>query len=462
MSKKIMPKRVPMAEQKPEERVKNFSEVALGYTEDEAILEASRCLQCSNPGCVKGCPVGVNIPGFIERIVSSDFASAISIIKENNYLPAICGRVCPQENQCEKKCTMGIKYEPLAIGRLERFVADYERAHGIRIPVTSNSNGKKVAVVGSGPAGLTAAAYLAKDGYQVTIFEALHEPGGVLVYGIPEFRLPKEIVRAEIDFIRKLGVEIKVDVVIGKSLSIRELFDLGYQAVFIGAGAGLPRFLNIPGENLNNIYSGNEFLFRINLMKGYRFPEYDTPVKVGKKTSVIGGGNVALDCARCAVRMGAEVTLVYRRTEGEMPARAEELEHAKQEGIKIRELVSPVKFLGDNEGRVRKIECMRMKLGEPDESGRRKPIPIEDSRMTIDANTVVIAIGQRPNPVLIQATPELKTSEKGTIIVDENGQTSMEGVFAGGDITTGTATVIQAIGAGKRAAHAIHRYLGGL
>lgn len=450
-------KRVPMPEQSPGKRVKNFNEVALGYSEEEAISEAERCLQCSKPKCVQGCPVGVDIPAFIKCIVKGDFDSAIGTIKESNYLPAICGRVCPQEEQCEKYCILGRKYEPVAIGRLERFTADHERRN---FKPESEPTGKKVAVVGSGPAGLTAAAYLARYGHEVTIFEALHEPGGVLVYGIPEFRLPKKIVASEIEFIKKLGVKIKLDTVIGNTLTIDDLFNIGYSAVFIGTGAGFPSFLHIPGENLNQIYSGNEFLIRINLMKSYRFPEYDTPIKVGHKTAVIGGGNAAVDCARCAVRLGSEVTVVYRRTEKEMPVRVEELIHAKEEGIKFKMLAAPIKFLGDEKGRVKKMECVRMRPGVPDESGRCRPVPVRGSEFMMDVNTVVVAIGQSPNP-LIPGTTKLKTTKPGTIVVDKECRTSREGVFAGGDITTGAATVISAMGAGKRAAAAIHEYLGG-
>jgi len=453
--RKIKPKRVPMPEQSPGERVKNFNEVALGYSEEEAISEAERCLQCSKHKCIQGCSVGIDIPAFIKCIVKGDFDSAISTIKESNYLPAICGRVCPQEEQCEKYCILGKKYEPVAIGRLERFAADHERKD---FKPESKPAGKKVAVVGSGPAGLTAAAYLARYGHGVTIFEALHEPGGVLVYGIPEFRLPKEIVSSEIEFIRKLGVEIKLDTVIGNTLTVDDLFDMGYSAAFVGTGAGFPKFLHVPGENLNQIYSGNEFLIRINLMKSYKFPEYDTPIKAGKKVAVIGGGNAAVDCARCAVRLGSEVTVIYRRTEREMPARSEELIHAREEGINFRTLTAPVKFLGDEKGRVRKMECVQTRLGEPGESGRCRPIPVRGSEFVADVDTVVIGIGQSPNP-LIPHTTELKTTKLGTIVVDKDCRTSKEGVFAGGDITTGAATVILAMGAGKRAAKVIHQYL---
>ncbi|AEM79847.1 NADPH-dependent glutamate synthase [Thermoanaerobacter wiegelii] len=453
-------KKTPMPTQKPEVRRCNFNEVALGYSEEEAVSEAQRCLQCKKPGCVEGCPVQVQIPQFIKRIAERDFEGAIKIIKETNSLPAICGRVCPQEAQCEKNCVLGKVGEPVAIGRLERFAADWERTKGIRPPVIPKKLGKKVAIIGSGPAGLTCAGDLAKLGYDVTIFEALHKPGGVLVYGIPEFRLPKIIVEQEVKFIQQLGVEIKTNMVMGKVLTIDDLFEMGYEAVFISTGAGLPKFMGIPGENYLGVYSANEFLTRINLMKAYSFPNTDTPIKVGKKVAVIGGGNVAMDAARSALRMGAdEVHIVYRRSEEEMPARKEEFENAKEEGIIFDFLTNPVRITGNENGWVKGIECIRMELGEPDASGRRRPVPITGSEFIMDVDTVVIAIGTGPNPLLTKTTEGLELTKHGYIAVDEDGRTSREGVWAGGDIVTGSATVILAMGAGKKAARSIHEYL---
>jgi glutamate synthase (NADPH/NADH) small chain len=448
-----------MPEQFAEQRIKNFNEVALGYDEELAVREASRCLQCKEPECIKGCPVEIDIPVFIKLIKEKNFQGAIDKIKEKNALPAICGRVCPQETQCEELCILGKKFEPVAIGRLERFAADWERAKGIKEPEVQKKLNKKVAVIGSGPAGLTCAAELAKLGYSVTIFESLHKTGGVLRYGIPEFRLPKTIVDAEVDYVKKLGVEIRVNTVVGKSITVDELMQ-EYEAVFIGTGAGLPQFLNIEGENLSCVYSANEFLTRINLMCAYKFPEYDTPVKVGKRVAVIGAGNVAMDSARCSLRMGAEyVWIVYRRSEEEMPARKEEIERAKEEGVRFMLLTMPVKFYGDEKGYVRKMECIQMKLGEPDESGRKRPIPVEGSNFVMEIDTVVIAIGQSPNPLIPRTTKGLEIGKHGNIVADEYGCTSIESIFAGGDIVTGAATVISAMGAGKKAAKAINEYL---
>lgn len=450
-----------MPKQRVEERVHNFNEVALGYSEEQAIAEAGRCLHCPEPQCVKGCPVGIDIPAFIKAIKEGDFDGAIGKLKEKNSLPAICGRVCPQEEQCQKYCVLSRIGEPISIGRLERFAADYEREGGVEVPARPKPSGRRVAVVGSGPAGLTAAAELAKMGDEVVVFEALHAPGGVLMYGIPEFRLPKEIVGAEVDYVKKLGVTLKTDILIGRLYTVEELLKQGFNAVFIGTGAGLPRFLGLPGENLCGIYSANEFLIRVNLMKAYRFPEYDTPIKVGRRVAVIGGGNVAMDSARSALRLGAEeVHIIYRRSREEMPARLEERENAEEEGIIFKLLTNPVRFLGDERGWVRAMECISMRLGEPDESGRRRPIPIDGSEFTMDVDTVVVAIGQRPNPIVPRTTEGLKTSRWGTIVVDEEtGKTSLEGVYAGGDIVSGAATVISAMGAGKRAAKAIHEYI---
>ncbi|MCD6126780.1 MAG: NADPH-dependent glutamate synthase [Methanomicrobia archaeon] len=455
----IIKEKTKMKEQDPKERIHNFYEVALGYSPEEALREADRCLQCKNAPCIKGCPVNIDIPGFIKLIKDGKFDEAIQKIKEKNNLPGITGRVCPQEEQCEKYCTMGKKFEPVGIGRLERFVSDWETKKGIKLPEKPVPTGKKVAIVGSGPAGLTCAGDLAKLGHSVTIFESLHKPGGVLIYGIPEFRLPKKIVENEVNYIKKLGVEIKTDVVVGKTITLEELLD-EYDAIFIGTGAGLPRFLGIPGENLNGVYSANEFLTRVNLMKAYRFPEYDTPVKKGKRVAVIGAGNVAMDSARTALRLGAEkVYIVYRRSEKEMPARNEEIEHAKEEGVEFLLLTTPVRITGDENYWVKQMKCIKMKLGEPDESGRRRPIPIEGSEFEIDVDLIIIAIGQRPNPLIPQTVKGLKTTKWGTIEVDENGRTSLDRVWAGGDIATGAATVIAAMGAGKRAAADIHKYL---
>ena len=450
-----------MPKQKPEERIHNFNEVALGYTEEQALAEAERCIQCPKPQCIEGCPVELDIPAFIKEVKEKNFDEAIRKVKEKNSLPAICGRVCPQEEQCQKFCVLGKKGEPMAIGRLERFVADYELQKGVTVPPRSKSSYGKVAVVGSGPAGLTAAADLAKLGHEVVVFEALHAPGGVLMYGIPEFRLPKKIVQAEVDYVKKLGVVVKANAMVGRLYTIDELFELGFDAVFIGTGAGLPRFMRIPGENLDGVYSANEFLIRVNLMKAYRFPEYDTPIRVGKKVVVIGGGNVAMDSARSALRLGAEeVWIVYRRSRQEMPVRLEELENAEEEGIKFKFLATPVRFLGDEHGWVKAVECIAMRLGEPDESGRRRPIPIEGSEFTMNVDTVVIAIGQTPNPMIQRTTKGLKTTSRGTIVANEKtGKASRKGVYAGGDVVTGVATVISAMGAGKRAARSIHRYL---
>ncbi len=457
--RKIIPNKHPMPHQEAGIRNKNFDEVALGYTEETAVAEAERCLQCKNNACMEGCPVNVDIPAFIKKITERDFEGAINTIKEKNSLPAICGRVCPQESQCEKFCTLGKKNEPVAIGRLERYAADWELARGVKIPQVPESNGKRVAIVGSGPSGLTAASSLAALGYQVAILEALHIPGGVLVYGIPEFRLPKAIVAEEIENISKMGVEIKCNHVVGKLSSVDELLENGYDAVYIGTGAGLPSFMNIPGENLNGVYSANEFLTRNNLMKAYRFPEYLTPIRVGERVAVIGGGNVAMDGARTALRLGAESHIIYRRSMEEMPARAEEIEHAREEGVVFNLLTSPIEFKGNEEGRVTSMICQRFELGEPDESGRRKPVAIEGSEFEMPVDTVVMSIGQGPNPLVQQTTPDLETNKWGNIVADEDGRTSKPGVFAGGDIVTGAATVILAMGAGKKAAAAIHEYL---
>ncbi|NLV75835.1 MAG: NADPH-dependent glutamate synthase [Tissierellia bacterium] len=451
--------RVPIAEQDPKVRATNFNEVCLGYTEEEAMAEAKRCLNCKHHPCVGNCPVNIHIPRFIKHIAEGEFEEAAHVLAEYSALPAVCGRVCPQEEQCEKVCVLGMKGDPVSIGKLERFAADWAREHGVEVGKTKEKNGYKVAVIGSGPAGITCAGDLAKEGYDVTIFEALHEPGGVLVYGIPEFRLPKDIVRHEIENLKKLGVKIETNVIIGRTVTIDDLMDKeGFHAVFIGSGAGLPKFMGIPGENLNGVYSANEFLTRNNLMKAYR-EDYDTPIKVGEKVAVVGGGNVAMDAARTALRLGAEVWVVYRRTEEELPARVEEVHHAKEEGIKFEFLTSPVEILGNEDGWVKGIRCQRMKLGEPDSSGRRRPIPIEGSEFEFDVDTVIMALGTSPNPLIPSTTYGLEINDRGCIITDENGQTSREGVFAGGDAVTGAATVILAMGAGKQAAIGIDKYI---
>lgn len=455
--------RNPMPEQPADIRNKNFEEVALGYDMDTAVDEAQRCLNCPKPRCVEGCPVNVEIPAFIQALAQSRMDDAIAILKRKNSLPAVCGRVCPQENQCESKCVLGIKGESVAIGRLERFVADYAREQGIDVTQadTASAKGKKVAIVGSGPSGLTAAGDLAKMGYDVTMYEALHAPGGVLMYGIPQFRLPKEIVKHEIDALKDLGVKILPNAVIGRTFTIRELMEEeGFSAVYVGTGAGLPHFMHIDGENLNGVYSANEFLTRVNLMRAYQFPNVATPVYVGKKVAVVGAGNVAMDAARTAKRLGAEqVYIVYRRSEDEMPARKEEIGHAKEEGIELRLLNNPTRILGNEKGWVSGMECVKMELGEPDSSGRRSPVEIKGSEYVLDVDMVVMAIGQGPNPLLKQTTPELETNKRGNIVANEEGATSIPGVFAGGDIVTGAATVISAMGAGKKAALAIDEYL---
>ncbi|MCD8360070.1 MAG: NADPH-dependent glutamate synthase, partial [Acidaminococcaceae bacterium] len=452
----------PMPEQPADIRNKNFEEVALGYDMDTAVDEAQRCLNCPKPRCVEGCPVNVKIPAFIQALAQSRMDDAIAILKRKNSLPAVCGRVCPQENQCESKCVLGIKGESVAIGRLERFVADYAREQGTDVTQadTVPAKGKKVAIVGSGPSGLTAAGDLAKMGYDVTIYEALHAPGGVLMYGIPQFRLPKEIVKHEIDALKDLGVKIIPNAVIGRTFTIRDLMEEeGFSAVYVGIGAGLPHFMHIDGENLNGVYSANEFLTRVNLMRAYQFPNVATPVYVGKKVAVVGAGNVAMDAARTAKRLGAEqVYIVYRRSEDEMPARKEEIGHAKEEGIELRLLNNPTRILGNENGWVNGMECVKMELGEPDASGRRSPVEIKGSEYVLDVDMVVMAIGQGLNPLLKQTTPELETNKRGNIVADEEGATSIPGVFAGGDIVTGAATVISAMGAGKKAALAIDKY----
>ncbi len=448
-----------MPEQEPKVRKTNFNEVALGFTKEQSVEEAKRCLQCKKPKCMEGCPVEVKIPEFIAHIANRDFDSAIKEIKGDNALPAVCGRVCPQETQCEQACVLSKKGASVSIGRLERFLADYERKKRVEVQPTPEPTGKKGAVVGSGPAGLTAAADLAKIGHSVTIFEALHAAGGVLTYGIPEFRLPKEIVQAEVEYVKKRGVTILLDSVIGKIGTVDDLLS-EFDAVFLGTGAGLPVFLNIDGENLNGVYSANEFLTRVNLMKSYMFPEYDTPVKKGKHVVVVGGGNVAMDSARCALRLGAEeVTIVYRRGEEEMPARAEEIEHAKEEGIKFRLLTNPVRIIGDGKNWVTHIECINMYLCEPDESGRCKPMPSAGTEHKIEADVVIIAIGTSPNPLVPRTTQGLEITKHGTIIAKKDGATTKKGVYAGGDAVTGSATVISAMGAGKKAARAIDEFL---
>lgn len=456
----MRPDKVAMPVQDPAVRITNFDEVALGYTPEMAVEEATRCLHCKHQPCVSGCPVNIHIPDFIEKVAQEEFEEAYKIISLTSTLPAICGRVCPQENQCEKVCVRGIKNEPVAIGRLERFVADYHREHNDTPFEKPQSNGHKVAIVGAGPAGLTCAGDLAKLGYQVTIFEALHVAGGVLMYGIPEFRLPKEIVQKEISHLKELGVEIITNFIVGRSDSIDSIMEEGYEAVFIGSGAGLPNFMGLPGENLIGVYSANEFLTRINLMKAYQ-EDSDTPVQHPTKCVVVGGGNVAMDAARCARRLGAEVHIVYRRSMEELPARKEEVEHAEEEGIIFDLLCNPVRVIGDDQGWCKQIECIRMELGEPDESGRRRPVPIEGSNFTIDIDCMIMAIGTSPNPLIRHTTKGLEVNRKGCFICDEDGLTSRENIYAGGDAVSGAATVINAMGAGKRAAAAIDKKLMG-
>ncbi|HHS13294.1 MAG TPA: NADPH-dependent glutamate synthase [bacterium] len=458
---KVSPKKTPMREQDPQVRIDNFEEVPFGYSEEEAMIEAARCLQCKKPLCMQGCPVEIDIPGFIMHIAEGRFQEAVVTLKKKNVLPAVCGRVCPQEEQCEKLCVLGKKFEPVAIGRLERFSADWEASRGeAPLPRKKKSTGKRVAVVGSGPAGITVAGDLIQRGHRVTMFEALHEAGGVLVYGIPEFRLPKKIVAREVNHVVRMGVKLVMDRVIGTIETVDELLEQ-YDAVFLGTGAGLPWFLNIPGENLNHIYSANEYLTRANLMKAYLFPEYDTPIFRGKRVATIGGGNVAMDSARTALRLGAaQSIIIYRRSRQEMPARLEEIHHAEQEGVDFRLLTNPVAFHGDETGFVKEVECLRMELGEPDASGRRRPVPVEGSNFRITVDSVVISIGNSPNPLIPNTTPGLETGKWGNIQIEETtGKTSKKGVFAGGDVATGAATVISAMGAGRRAARAMHEYL---
>ncbi|MFH1310393.1 MAG: NADPH-dependent glutamate synthase [Candidatus Omnitrophota bacterium] len=456
-----------MREQNSKERIKNFDEVPYGYNEEEAVSEASRCLGCKTAPCVNGCPAEIDIPAFIKAIKEKRFKDAIDTIKKTNNLPAVCGRVCPQEDQCEKMCVLMKTGNPINIGSLERFAADFERqniqsSENEELEMPHEKRGKKVAVIGAGPAGLTCAADLAKMGYDVTLFEALHKPGGVLVYGIPEFRLPKEIVAKEVSAIHKLGVDIKLNYIIGKIKTIDKLRQEGFKAFFIATGAGLPYFLGIPGENLNGVYSANEFLTRVNLMKAYKFPEYDTPINVGKKVVVIGAGNVAMDSARCALRLGAEkVYIVYRRTEAEMPARIDEIHHAKEEGIEFHLLTTPIKIIGTDEGNIQKMICLKNELGEPDESGRRRPVSMEGSDFEMQVDTIVVAIGNGPNPLLLDTIEGLKLGRKGNITADECGHTNIKDIFSGGDIVTGSATVIAAMGAGKHSARAIDKYLNG-
>ena len=454
--------RVPVREQDPKVRATNFEEVCYGYNVEEAQLEASRCLHCKNPRCVAACPVSVKIPNFIAQVAAGNFAEAAAVIAEDSSLPAVCGRVCPQETQCEGSCILGVKGEPVAIGKLERFVADWSRENGGVKPVLADANGHKVAVIGSGPAGLACASDLAKLGYDVTIFEALHRPGGVLEYGIPEFRLPKDkVVAAEIESVKALGVKIETNVIAGRTVTIDSLLDEeGFAAVFVGSGAGLPKFMGIPGENFNGVFSANEFLTRNNLMKAYR-DDYMTPIRTGKKVVVVGGGNVAMDAARTALRLGAETTIVYRRTENELPARKEEVHHAKEEGIEFAMLTNPVEIVGDEKGWVKSVKCIRMELGEPDESGRRSPVAVPGSEFEIETDTVIMSLGTSPNPLIARTTSGLETNRRGCLVADESGATTREGVFAGGDAVTGAATVILAMGAGRKAAAAIHEYVAG-
>ena len=453
--------RVPVREQSPEERAKNFEEVCYGYDEQEARLEATRCLDCKNPRCVGACPVHIQIPRFIQKLVEGDIAGATVIIGEDSSLPSVCGRVCPQETQCEGSCILGIKGEPVAIGKLERFVGDWKIAHRDELPEPEIiKNGHRVAVIGSGPASLACATDLAKWGYEVKVFEALHQLGGVLVYGIPEFRLPKEgIVEKEVDAVKRLGVEFENDVIVGRTFTIDDLLDReGYDAVFIGTGAGLPRFMGIEGENLNGVFSANEYLTRANLMHAYDC-RYDTPIFLGKKIVVVGGGNVAMDAVRTAKRMGAEALIVYRRSEAELPARVEEVHHAREEGVIFKMLTNPVRIIGDDKGFVKAVECVEMELGEPDESGRRSPVEKKDSNFIIDCDAVIMALGTSPNPLIKQTTEGLSTNRRGCVVADDEGRTSRKGVFAGGDVVTGAATVILAMGAGRKAAKAIHEYI---
>ncbi|MCR5760244.1 MAG: NADPH-dependent glutamate synthase [Bacteroidales bacterium] len=466
--------RVPVREQDPKVRARNFEEVSYGYNKEEAMLEASRCLHCKKPLCVTGCPVNIRIPDFIEQVAGGDFSAAAAVIAADSSLPAVCGRVCPQETQCEGKCVLGVKGEPVAIGKLERFVADWQHGNpatgrdALPSPADNGpvsvapSNGHKVAVIGSGPAGLACASDLAKWGYQVHIFEALHKAGGVLAYGIPEFRLPKEkVLQKEIDAVMALGVTIETDVIIGRTVNIDDLFDKeGYEAVFVGTGAGLPRFMGIPGENLNGVFSANEFLTRNNLMKAFR-DDYMTPIHAGNRACVVGGGNVAMDAARTALRLGADTTIVYRRSEAELPARREEVHHAKEEGIRFELLTNPVEILGDENGWVRGMKCIRMELGEPDASGRRSPVPIPGSEFVVECDTVIMSLGTSPNPLIAKTTPGLERTRKGGLVADEAGATTRPGIFAGGDAVTGAATVILAMGAGRKAASAIDAYIKG-
>jgi glutamate synthase (NADPH/NADH) small chain len=463
VKKKDIP-RQKMPEQAPEDRVNNFDEVPYGYTEELAVTEATRCIMCKKAKCKPACPVNVDIPGFLALIRERKFLEAARKIKEDNALPAVCGRVCPQEEQCEKTCVTGIKHEPVAIGRLERFAADYERRSGaVTLPQLPAKTGKRVAVVGAGPAGLTVAGDLILKGHEITVFEALQEPGGVLMYGIPEFRLPKEIVRAEVDYLKQLGVQFVMDYVVGRNSTIRELFDEdGYHAVFIGTGAGLPSFMEVPGENLIGVYSANEYLTRANLMKAYLFPEYDTPPISRRRVAVIGGGNVAMDSARTALRLGGDVTIVYRRAREQMPARIEEVHHAEQEGVDFKLLTAPTRVIGDARHRVVAMECIQMVLGEPDSSGRRRPVPVKGSEFIMEIDTVIVAIGNKPNPLVPRTTPELNVSKWGTVITDPKTMaTSITGVFAGGDIVSGAATVILAMGQGRIAARSIDAYVRG-
>lgn len=459
--KKIVPTQFPMPKQTPEERIRNFDEVALGFTPETAMLEAQRCLQCKKPACVPGCPVEVPIPQFITHLAEGNFAEAVTVLKSKNALPAVCGRVCPQEDQCEKLCILGKKMEPVSVGRLERFCADWEASQGeAKVPQLAPSTGKRVVVVGAGPAGLTVAADLALLGHKVVMYEALHAPGGVLIYGIPEFRLPKSIVRREMDYVQRLGVEVHYDFIVGKTRTVENLLE-EFDAMFIGSGAGLPWFLGIPGENLNGVYSANEYLTRVNLMKGYMFPDFDTPIKRPRNVVTIGGGNVAMDSARTALRLGADEShIVYRRSMEELPARGEEIENAEEEGVIFDLLTLPVRFIGDKNGWLTGMECLKMELGEPDDSGRRRPVPIEGSEFLMETDAIVVSIGNSPNPLIAKTTKGLAVGRRGNIEADpETGKTSMDRVWAGGDVVTGAATVIMAMGAGRNAARSMHEHL---